>query len=290
MTGFRPVYEIEQTQFDLTFVYKRVAMLVKSQVKYIQSLGQKKFRDEEGVFIVEGPKMVRELLDAPNTELRQLYATSPLVAELATLLAESRPTRVPPKSASHPSPFSTKAAPLITELKEGELERISSLSTPNQVLAVFAKPSFPAPIYTNTVSLLLDGVQDPGNLGTIVRTADWFGLRQVVCSRDSADIYNSKAIQSTMGSISRVQVLYEEPEELIRRFPGLPVYAAVLEGNNLYGMGPAREGFIVIGNESRGIRPELQQLATHRVTIPRKGAAESLNAAVATGIILSHLA
>lgn len=267
-------------------------MLVKSQVKYIQSLGQKKFRDQEGVFIVEGPKMVKELLDAPNVELRQLYATFPLVAELASRLAEKQPTRVHPKSSSSgkASVFpGTKVPPLITELKEGELERISSLSTPNQVLAVFARPSFPAPLYKSTVTLLLDGIQDPGNLGTIVRTADWFGLRQVVCSMDCADIFNSKAVQATMGSISRVQVIYEEPEELIRLNPGLPVFAAVLEGTDLYETGQVSEGFIVIGNESRGIRPELQQRATHRITIPRKGEAESLNAAVATGIILSHL-
>jgi RNA methyltransferase, TrmH family len=242
-------------------------MLVKSQVKYIQSLGQKKFRDQEGVFIVEGPKMVRELLGAPHMELRQLYAVKEWLFENREGLS----------------------FPFITELKEGELERISSLSTPNQVLAVFKKPSFPAPAFENTLSLLLDGIQDPGNLGTIVRTSDWFGLRQVICSRDCADIFNNKAVQSTMGSISRVQVLYEDPEELIRLHPGLPVYAAVLEGNSLYKTGPAPAGFLLIGNESRGIREELLEKATHRITIPRKGQAESLNAAVATGIILSHL-
>jgi len=246
-------------------------MLVKSQVKYIQSLGQKKFRDQEGVFIVEGPKMVRELLDAPNIELRQLYAVREWLQE-------------------HPSPpLITATSPGFTELKEGELERISSLSTPNQVLAVFGRPSFPPPVFEKTVSLLLDGIQDPGNLGTIVRIADWFGLRQVVCSRDCADIFNVKTIQSTMGSISRIQVVYEDPEEVIRRHPNLPVYAAVLEGKNLYETGQTSEGLIMIGNESRGIRGELLQKATHRITIPRKGQAESLNAAVATGIILSHL-
>ena len=244
-------------------------MLVKSQVKYIQSLGQKKFRDQEGVFIVEGPKMVGELLGAPNIELRQIYAVREWL------------------EATSPRPSGISS--LITELKEGELERISALSTPNQVLAVFARPSFPPPVFEKTVSLLLDGIQDPGNLGTIVRIADWFGLRQVVCSRDCADIFNAKTVQSTMGSISRIQVVYADPEELIRLHPALPVYAAVLEGKNLYDTAPASEGLIMIGNESRGIRPELLQRATHRITIPRKGQAESLNAAVATGIILSHL-
>jgi len=244
-------------------------MLVKSQVKYIQSLGQKKFRDQEGVFIVEGPKMVGELLGAPNIELRQLYAVREWLAAA--------------------SPLPAGAAALTTELKEAELERISALSTPNQVVAVFGRPSFPPAVFEKTMSLVLDGIQDPGNLGTIVRMADWFGLRQVVCSRDSADIFNVKTIQATMGSITRIQVLYADPEEVIRQHPDLPVYAAVLEGKNLYEVGKVSEGLLLIGNESRGIRPELQQLATHRITIPRKGQAESLNAAVATGIILSHL-
>jgi TrmH family RNA methyltransferase len=270
MTGFHPVYEIKETQFDLTFVCKRNPMLLKSQVKYIQSLGQKKFRDQEGVFIVEGPKMVKELLDAPNTALRHLYAVK-------EWLEDSREW-LPPAISPH-----------ITELKAGELERISSLSTPNQVLAVLEKPSFPPPAFENTVSLLLDGIQDPGNLGTIVRIADWFGLRQVVCSRDCADIFNGKAIQSTMGSISRVQVVYDDPEEVIRLHPDLPVYAAVLEGRPLYETGHISKGLVMIGNESRGLRGELLELATHRITIPRKGQAESLNAAVATGIILSYL-
>ena len=269
-------------------------MLVKSQVKYIQSLGQKKFRDQEGVFIAEGPKMVRELLDAPNIELRQLYAVREWLEELpATLTAriKDHSSRHATRSSQNADPAGvlTGPSPLVTELKEGELERISSLSTPNQVLAVFGRPSFPPPVFEKTVSLLLDGIQDPGNLGTIVRIADWFGLRQVVCSRDCADIFNVKTVQSTMGSISRIQVVYEDPEELIRQYPNLPVYAAVLEGKNLYETGHASEGLIMIGNESRGIRGDLLQKATHRITIPRKGHAESLNAAVATGIILSHL-
>jgi len=245
-------------------------MLVKSQVKYIQSLGQKKFRDQEGAFIVEGPKMVKELLSAPNTRPLFIYG----VKEWLEGSREWLPAT---------------AASCIIELKEGELERISSLATPNQVLAVLERPSFPSPVFNNTVSLLLDGIQDPGNLGTIVRIADWFGLRQIVCSRDCADIFNSKAVQSTMGSITRVQVLYDDPEEVIRLHPTLPVFAAVLEGQPIYETGHVPEGLLMIGNESRGIRPELLEKATHRITIPRRGQAESLNAAVATGIILSHL-
>jgi TrmH family RNA methyltransferase len=239
-------------------------MLSKSQIKYIQSLGHKKFRDQERAFIVEGPKMVREMLNSPNTRPIHIYA----VAEFTDAVIGDH---------------------LLTRIREPELERISSLVTPNQVLAVFEKPGFPPPQWTNSISLLLDGIQDPGNLGTIVRIADWFGIPQVVCSSSTSDIFNAKAVQATMGSISRVHVLYEEPETLIRKYPELPAYAAVLDGRNLYHMERVHRGMIVIGNESRGIRGELLKLVAHPVTIPRIGQAESLNAAVAAGIILSHL-
>ena len=236
-------------------------MLAKSQVKYIQSLGQKKFRDQEGAFVVEGPKMVKELLAAPSLDLVTLVG-----------VVSFREAGIP-----------------FTEVKESELQRISSLSTPNQVLAVFRKPVFEEPRFEDGINLVLDGIQDPGNLGTIVRIADWFGIRRVVCTPDSADVFNPKATQSTMGSIGRIQVLYEDPMVLMERYPDLPVYTAVLEGKSIYGQRTAGKGWIVIGNESKGIRGELLQRATHPITIPRIGQAESLNAAVATGIILSHL-
>ena len=243
-------------------------MLVKSQVKYIQSLGQKKFRDEAGVFIVEGPKIVRELLSAPALQPVEIYAVKEWILSM---------------------PAAVVGEGIVVEVKDTELERISSLSTPNQVLAIFKKPVFPVPDLENRVTLVLDGIQDPGNFGTIVRIADWFGIRQVIASRDSADVFNPKAVQSTMGSISRVEVIYEDPPVLIRQHPGLPVYAAVLNGSSLFAAQRIERGMIVIGNESRGIRPELLALAPNGITIPRVGEAESLNAAVATGIILSHL-
>lgn len=251
-------------------------MITKSQVKYIQSLGHKKFRDEENVFIVEGPKIVAELIRSPNTRIRQLYATKEWVA----------PVALPAKSASSSGP---RAALPVEEVTPSELERLSGLSTPNQVLAVFEKPVFPASNPGTSLSLILDGIQDPGNMGTIVRIADWFGVQQVLASNDSADVFNPKAIQSTMGSISRVPVIYEDVDVLLARYPDLPLYAAVLEGNDLYQEKRIRRGAIIIGNESKGVRPALLARATHRITIPRVGEAESLNAAVATGIILSHL-
>jgi RNA methyltransferase, TrmH family len=251
---------------------KTKAMLAKPKIKYIQSLGQKKFRDAERVFIVEGPKMVKELLRAPNTRPVQVYAVHDWLEQ-------------------HREAMPVLPASQIVEIKNADLERISSLTTPNQVLAIFEKPSFPEPDYGSTLSILLDGIQDPGNLGTIIRIADWFGIGQVVCTPDSADAYNTKTVQSTMGSIVRVQVLYRELDVLIREQTGLglPVYAAALEGESIYSAKKTGKGMIVIGNESRGISKEILELPIHRITIPRMGEAESLNAAVATGIILSHL-
>jgi TrmH family RNA methyltransferase len=239
--------------------------VTKSQVKYIQSLAYKKFRDTEGVFVVEGPKIVKELLLAGNLRPGPVYGLPGFIGEL------------PPSLRSG-----------LTAINESELERLSALTTPNTVVAVFEKPVFPAPVFDSGIFLALDGIQDPGNLGTIVRLADWFGIVTVVCSPDSADVFSPKAIQSTMGSIARVPVCYADPAGLIRD-SGLPVYAALLEGDGLYGIGKIDRGWILIGNESKGIRPPLEALATRRVTIPRIGQAESLNAAVATGIILSHL-
>lgn len=243
-------------------------MLVKSQVKYIQSLSQKKSRDEEGVFIAEGPKIINELLSTPNLGLQQLYAT-------------------PDWLQRHPQTQAGTA----TAVTAQELERISLLQTPNQVLGIFRKPVFPKiTSYHQRLTLVLDTIQDPGNLGTIVRCADWFGVQTVVCSRDSADVFSSKVVQSTMGSITRVQVLYEDLIGFMEQQAAVPAYAATLHGTDLYAMQPLKEGLLLIGNESKGLRDELIQLCKNRITIPRIGQAESLNAAVATGIILSHIA
>jgi TrmH family RNA methyltransferase len=255
-------------------------LITKSQVKYIQSLGHKKFRDAEGVFVVEGPKITGELLLAPNMRLRAAYGLREWIAALPASLRGTIDER---------ASGSLGGAQGIIEIGPAELQRLSALTTPNQVVAVFEKPVFPEPLWTTGLYLVLDGLQDPGNLGTIVRLADWFGVDGVLCSADSADVFNPKAVQSTMASVGRVPVWYGEVEPVIRSAAGMPVWAALLQGESLYGQARIRRGFIVIGNESKGIGPSLQQLATHRITIPRIGQAESLNAAVATGIILSHL-
>jgi TrmH family RNA methyltransferase len=246
-------------------------MLTKSQVKYIQSLNDKKFRREYGVFVAEGPKVVNDILAGNTIEAVGLYATAPWWEQN--------------RAVKNSLPFAT-----FYELDEQELAKISFLSTPNQVLAVFRQPDYQEGVSVNdTITVLLDGIQDPGNLGTIIRIADWFGLSQVVASRDSVDVYNPKVVQATMGSIARVKVSYENLREFTVRHPGVPLYASILEGKPLSSFPKVSRGMLLVGNESKGISEELVSLAQHRVTIPRFGKAESLNAAVATGIILSHL-
>jgi TrmH family RNA methyltransferase len=179
---------------------------------------------------------------------------------------------------------------LIVEADEKELERISSLVTPNLVVAIFTKPVFKSESVGKKWTLLLDAIQDPGNMGTILRTADWFGIHLIVASRDSADVFNSKVVQSAMGSLIRVQVLYTDVEEYIRANPSVPVYASSLEGEDLSDNLTDNCGLLLMGNESKGISESLERLATKKIRIPRYGGAESLNVAVATGILLSRIA
>jgi RNA methyltransferase, TrmH family len=245
-------------------------MLLKSQIKYIQSLGQKKFRDAENVFVAEGPKIVNELINASETPLISLFAVKEWI-ELNGHWAKS-----------HGSDQLVEIAPF-------ELEKLSGLATPNMVLGIFKKPGFAHPSFGKKINLVLDKIQDPGNLGTIIRIADWFGLSQIICSKESADAFNAKTVQASMGSICRVSVVYEDLLILLKAHDQIPRYAAVLGGTSLFEMSPLQEGMILIGNESQGLDPELVRICGHQLSIPRKGRAESLNAAIATGIILSHL-
>jgi RNA methyltransferase, TrmH family len=242
-------------------------MLVKSQLKYIQSLGQKKSRDEAGVFIAEGPKIVHELIKDIPGQLKQLYA----VAEWIEL------------NRSLPSSIE------LIEVTDDELKKISQLTTPNQVLAIAGRFATPGRLdTTGRITLALDTIQDPGNLGTIIRIADWFGVEQIVCSRDCADIYNPKVVQATMGSIARLQVVYTDLATWLGA-QQVRIYAAALEGEDVKTMNKLSEGIIVIGNESKGISDEIMTLVNVKITIARKGRAESLNAGVAAGVILSHI-
>ena len=239
-------------------------MLSKNEVKYIQSLCHKRQRNADQVFVAEGPKLVQELLLA-KVKIVNIYG---LKEWIVTQQSHS---------------FA------VTEITAIELEKISQLQTPNQVILIARQQlSTNEPQTTNQCILALDGIQDPGNMGTILRIADWFGIKQVVCSLDCVDVYNSKVVQSTMGSITRVACWYKNLHEWLAGAE-VPVYGALLKGNNVYNVEKIKEGILVIGNEAKGIRSDILPFITHPVTIPKNGGAESLNAAVATGIILSHL-
>lgn len=243
-------------------------MLVKQKIKDIQSLGQKKHRDATGAFIAEGPKLAAELLQAAPSSIREIYALADWISENKHL----------PEHIS------------VSEITEQELEKISQLATPNKVLLVLDQFATNAPSHLkDRITLVLDTIQDPGNMGTIIRLADWFGIAQIVCSADSADIYNPKVVQSTMGSIARVNVYYTELSDWLPQQKDVRIYAASLAGQDIISLKKIKEGILVIGNESNGISPEIMELANVKITIPRKGNAESLNAAIATGIILSHI-
>jgi RNA methyltransferase, TrmH family len=236
-------------------------MISKKVLKDIQSLGLKKSREESGLFIAEGPKIVEELIQLIPGEIEAVYATASFLQK-------------------------TSFEKCI-EVSEIELEKISQLKTPNQVLAVIKQFPVSQPDVSRFV-LYLDTIQDPGNFGTIIRIADWFGIKDIVCSTGCADHYNPKVVQSTMASIARVNVFYDETNDWLRQ-QHTTIYAASLHGKPLSGFSKTEKGILIIGNESKGIREEFMQLATEPITISRRGEAESLNAAVATGILLSHL-
>ena len=237
-------------------------MLSKKVLKDIQSLGLKKCREETGLFVAEGPKTVEELIRLIPEQIETVYATEKW--EL---------------------PFTTYDR--FVRISQEELERISQLQTPNQVLATVKQFPLKKPDVNNFV-LYLDTIQDPGNFGTIIRIADWFGIQDIICSFGCADRYNPKVIQSTMASIARVNVFYDKTDHWLSE-QSAPIFAAALHGKPLSNFKKVDKGILIIGNESKGIREEFLNMASEIVTIERKGGAESLNAAVATGIILSQL-
>ena len=250
-------------------------MVTASRIKQIKSLSQKKFRKESGLFVAEGEKVVSELLENVNWEIHQIFATD------SWLEKYSIPANIPAEKVS-----------------PKDLKRISTLVTPNNVLAVV---KIPERIIGNIRlqkrhTLLLDNIQDPGNFGTILRTADWFGVENIICSENTVELYNPKVIQASMGSFMRVNVFYTSPEKFLKSLPSdFPVMGAMLEGENIYQSNLPKEGLLIIGNESKGISPDLTKYITHKLEIPlirQKGKRifpDSLNAAVASGIILSHL-
>jgi TrmH family RNA methyltransferase len=240
-------------------------MLSKKVIKDIQSLNLKKHRTETGLFIAEGPKVIGELLQLIPEQFQNLYATA------AWQESQQAWTPIP-----------------VSVITEEELQKVSQLQTANQVVAVLKQFPSQIPKLEKEWALYLDAIQDPGNFGTIIRIADWFGIKQIICSKGCADLYNSKVVQSTMASIARVSVWYDEDENWLAQ-QTLPIWAATLQGTSIHQQQTVKEGILLIGNESKGVRKDFLHLTTNQITIPRIGEAESLNAAVATGIILSHL-
>jgi TrmH family RNA methyltransferase len=243
-------------------------MLSKAIIKDIQSLQQKKFRDESHSFLAEGPKVVKELILSGIFQCKSIYAVSKW-------------------SDSLEKGFLNNIEDRLTIIEDFELEKIATYSTPNNVVAVFEK-NIPDENFAvkNNITLVLDGIQDPGNLGTIIRTADWFGIKNIVCSKNTADKYNPKVVQSTMASLANVNIVYTDLGKWLTQHQSVKKIAATLGGADLKSYTSIKESIIIIGNEANGITPEILQLADEKVTIPRIGMAESLNAAVATAIIL----
>ena len=237
-------------------------MISKNQIKFIRSLELKKNRKQNGLFVAEGPKVVGDLLHA-DYKARMLFATKPY-----------------------------PGAELITD---DELQRISFLQHPQEILAVFEMPTLNSQPSTlnSQLSLALDGIQDPGNLGTIIRIADWFGISTIYCSPETADVYNPKVVQATMGSLAHVQVVYTDLLALVSQLPpSYPVYGTLLDGENIYQQELTSEGIIVMGNEGNGISQALREHINRRLLIPDfhtgELRAESLNVAIATAITCSE--
>lgn len=244
-------------------------MLSKAQISLISSLQQKKFRSQHGLFIVEGIKSILEFINS-SYKVQKIYCTGQAAAKLGKL------------------PQNIK----LEEITETDFTKISSLKTPQGALALVEIPiqrQINIENLRNKHSLVLDDVQDPGNLGTIIRTAEWFGIKQILCSIGTVDAYNPKVVQATMGSLSRVEITYLDIEKLITETK-LPTFGALLDGQSIYETDFLTEGLIIMGNEGNGIRQNLIQKIDKAVTIPRIGDAESLNVAIATTIFCSEIA
>lgn len=246
-------------------------MFSKSTIKYIQSLQHKKFRDEYDVFVAEGPKVVLELLQTNIFKCKAVYAVQDWLSGLDKSMVHSIEKQ-------------------LELVKDFELEKIAHYTTANKVVAIFEKrPARENISVKNKLTLVLDDIQDPGNLGTIIRTADWFGIENIICSNNTVDFYNPKVVQSTMASLGNVNIIYTDLFEWLKNPGGVQKLAATLKGRPLNEVKKIKEGLIIIGNESKGISAGIIKLADTEITIPKTGSAESLNAAVATAIILYAL-
>lgn len=238
-------------------------------VKWVYSLQQKKNRVKEQCFVVEGTKCVLDTLE--HFPLRHLFCSQEWAEKHAGLRCDA----------------------MVVATKV-QLERMSMLKTATDVIAVYSMPDYELDEneIRNSLNLVLDGVQDPGNLGTIIRIADWFGIRNIICSENTVDVYNPKVVQATMGAISRVKVFYRNLPDVFREYASLPVYGTFLDGTNLYEEELSASGFVVMGNEGNGISKELEKFMTKRLLIPSYlvgiPTSESLNVGMATAVIVSE--
>jgi TrmH family RNA methyltransferase len=244
-------------------------MLSKNQIKFICSLHQKKNREDEGLFLVEGDKIVQEVLFQDNYKIQAVVALKDWLTENSQILDHKKYS--------------------IYECNEDDLSKITNFKTHGKVLLLVHVLKFEDKITIKNKTLVLDNLQDPGNLGTIIRIADWFGIENIFCSETTVELYNPKVLQSTMGSFLRVNVHYTNLENLFLEHPNITRYTAVLNGKNAFEVSFEDDAFIIIGNESRGISDNLLKLAHTPISIPKFGHAESLNAAVATGILCAFI-
>jgi RNA methyltransferase, TrmH family len=243
-------------------------MLSKSQISLLKSLQHKKERSEHGLFLVEGYKSVIEFINS-SYHIEAIYHTASFDPKMLKLSRKIN----------------------LCEISVTDVQKISSLKTPQDIIALVKIPAWPA--LTNAqlkqkFSLVLDGIQDPGNMGTIIRTADWFGINNIICSVDTVDVYNPKVVQASMGSLSRINMHYANLTTVLLQI-GLPVFGAMLNGENIYTTNFGTEGLIVMGNEGNGLRPDVEQLINKSITIPRIGNAESLNVGIATALFCSEI-
>jgi TrmH family RNA methyltransferase len=243
-------------------------MLSKSQISFIKSLHQKKYRKEHGLFIVEGIKSIKEFFQSSY--------------QIHTVFYNSEQYNLLPKLPANINLF---------EVKNAELDKISTLQTPQGFLALIHIPKNKELALTtlkNQFTLVLDGIQDPGNMGTIIRTADWFGFKNIICSADCVEVFNPKTVQATMGSLARINI-YEADLPAFLEKNTIPVFGALLDGESIYKTQWGTEGLVILGNEGKGISAEVIKKINKPVTIPRIGEAESLNVAVSAAIFCAEL-
>ena len=243
-------------------------MISKAKSRFIKELQVKKYRLAEQCFLVQGAKAVKETLSS-DYKIHTLAGTTEFFGSLSAT------------SMSHVKE--------ILEVSEKELTSLGSVEANNSALAVVQMKAPHKPVLSpNEFALVLDDIRDPGNLGTIIRTADWYGLKNIIASPETTDVYSPKVINATMGSFLRVSVFYSALDNFLAN-TSLPVYGTFLTGENVHAVNFEKGGLIVVGNESKGISPTVEKMVTHRITIPRMGAAESLNASTATAIVLDNL-